>query len=243
MTQGSGVAAPRFNLVFYDLDGTLVDSRPGIEASLRAAFAAHAPGVEPPPLGTLLGQPLAGLLRGVLPGLDRATLAAVAATFTEHYDADGWRLSRPYPGVPAALRDLAAAGVRQVVLTNKRLRPTTAILSGCDLAPFLERVFTPDSASPPYPDKAAMARAARAACAAPGDRLLVIGDSADDLHMADACHAAFAAAAYGYGDAVAASGSRTAGRGATAAAAPLVLRSATEIVDLVMPAGGPAHAQ
>ena len=74
MSRYDAAVEPRFVAVFYDLDGTLVDSRPGIQASLRAAFAVHASGVDPPPLDTLLGRPLAGLLRGVLPGLDRATL-------------------------------------------------------------------------------------------------------------------------------------------------------------------------
>ncbi len=225
--------APRFAAVFYDLDGTLVDSRPGIEASLRAAFAVHVPGVEPPPLDTLLGRPLADLLRGVLPGLDRATLAAVAVTFTEHYDAHGWHLSRPYAAVPDVLARLAAAGIAQFVLTNKRQRPTTAILMACGLAALLQGVYTPDSADPPYPDKVAMARAAQARCAVGGDQLLVIGDSVDDMRMADACAAAFAAAAYGYGDAVAATESRTVERSA-AVPARVVLRSPAKIVDLVM---------
>ena len=233
--------APRFAVVFYDLDGTLVDSRPGIEASLRAAFAVHAPGVEPPPLDTLLGRPLAGLLGGVLPGLDRVALTAAAATFTEHYDAEGWRLSRPYPGVPEVLGRLAETGVRQLVVTNKRLRPTAAILAACGLAPLLEKVYTPDSADPPYADKVAMAQAARVYCAVPDERLLVIGDSVDDLRMADACAAAFAAAAYGYGDAVAAVRSR---RGARRDPGParLVVRAPAQIGDLVVSGGLPAGA-
>lgn len=241
MSRRDASVEPRFAAVFYDLDGTLVDSRPGIEASLRAAFAVHAPGVDPPPLDTLLGRPLAGLLRGVLPGLDRATLAAVAATFTEHYDAQGWSLSRPYPGVFEVLVRLAEAGVRQIVVTNKRLRPTAAILAACGLAPLLEKVYTPDSASPPYADKVAMAQAAQARCAIPSDRLLVIGDSVDDLQMADACAAAFAAAAYGYGDAVAAIASQSAARRG-AAPARVVLRTPAQIVDLVMSGDGPARA-
>jgi phosphoglycolate phosphatase len=234
MRRRAGAAAARFAAVFYDLDGTLVDSRAGIEASLRAAFARHAPGVEPRPLGELLGRPLAGLLRGALPGLDQAALPAVAATFTEHYDTQGWRLSRPYAGVPNALSDLAHAGVRQVVVTNKRLRPTRAILAACGLAPLIELTFTPDSANPPYADKAAMARAACAACAVRGSGLLVVGDSVDDRRAAETCGAVFAAAAWGYGDAVSAIESRAATRGASTAPACVVLRSATEIVDLVM---------
>ena len=161
-------------------------------AGRRAARARHAARTSRCP----------GCCSGALPaGLDQATLTAVAATFTQHYDTEGWRLSRPYPGVAAVLGDLARAGVRQFVVTNKRARPTAAILAACGLAPLIERVYTLDSADPPFADKRAMAQAAQAACAVPGDRLLVVGDSSDDRRMAEACGAAFAAAAYGYGDA------------------------------------------
>jgi len=237
MSHASGVCSPRFATVFYDLDGTLVDSRPGIEASLRVAFGAHLPGVAPPPLGAALGLPLKLMLRAALPaGCDERALSAVALTFAGHYDVEGWRLSRPYPGVPGALADLAAAGVRQVVLTNKRLCPATAILAANGLAPHIERLYTPDSASPPFDDKAAMARAAQVQCAALSDSLLVIGDSADDLLMADACGATFAAAAYGYGDATSELSARAvAGRGGSTPAAPFVLQTAGEITGLVLP--------
>ncbi len=236
MSGRAGAAAARYAAVFYDLDGTLVDSRPGIEASLRAAFAAHLPGVEPPALDTLLGKPLSGLLQGTLPaGFDQAKLTAVAATFTRHYDTEGWRLSRPYPGVAAVLGDLARAGVRQFVVTNKRARPTAAILAACGLAPFVEQAYTLDSTDPPFADKTAMAQAAQAACAVAGDRLLVVGDSGDDRRMAEACGAAFAAAAYGYGDAAAAVASEPA-PGAAIVPARFVLDSVTGIVGLVVPA-------
>jgi phosphoglycolate phosphatase len=216
--------APRVAAVFFDLDGTLVDSRPGIEESLRAAFARHVPGSQPPPIGDLLGRPLTGLLEGALAGLDQTAMPALAATFAEHYDAEGWRLSRPYPDVVEALGTLAAAGVRQVLVTNKRLRPTKAILEACGLASFLERVVTPDMARPPYPDKAAMGRAACDACGVSGKDVLVVGDSVEDRLMAEASGAVFSVAGWGYGDAAA-----TAGRHGH-----IVLHGAAEIVDLVL---------
>jgi phosphoglycolate phosphatase len=230
--------ALRYDAVFYDLDGTLVDSRPGIEASLRAALATHAPGVEPPALDTLLGRPLAGLLSEALPGLEPAALPAVAAAFAQHYDAQGWRLSRPYPGVIAALQQLAAAGVRQIVVTNKRRHPALAILAAFEVAPCLEALYTLDSVQPPYRDKAAMARAACAACAVRGARLLVVGDSVDDRQMADACDASFAAATYGYGRAVTAAGDRRTAPHVATLPADLVLDSPAGIVALVMAADG-----
>jgi phosphoglycolate phosphatase len=241
LSRGPSAAAPRFSAVFYDLDGTLIDSRSGIEASLRIALERYAPDSEPPVLDGLLGRPLADLLRGVLPDLDPAEMPTLAATFIEQYDTTGWRSSRPYPGVPEVLRELADAGVRQFVLTNKRSRPARAILAAHGLAPLLEATYALDAIDPPFPDKAAMAKAACAAHVAPGERLLVVGDSADDRRMAEACGAVFAAAAWGYGDVAAAATTGDGEPDGVAEGAPrapraeaLVLWQATEIVDLVV---------
>ena len=140
----------------------------------------------------------------------------------------------------AVLGDLARARVRQFVVTNKRARPTAAILAACGLAAHVQRVYTLDSADPPFADKRAMAQAAQAACAVPGDRLLVVGDSSDDRRMAQACGAAFAAAAYGYGDALAALASEPPADSDAAAPvavpARFVLDCVTQIVGLVVPA-------
>jgi phosphoglycolate phosphatase len=241
LSRGPGAAAPRFSAVFYDLDGTLIDSRSGIEASLRIALERYAPGIAPPVLDGLLGRPLADLLGGVLPDLDPAEMATLAATFVAQYDTTGWRSSKPYPGVPEVLRDLAAVGVRQFVLTNKRSRPAQAILAAHGLTPLLEATYALDAVDPPFPDKAAMATAACAAHVTIGDRLLVVGDSADDRRMAEACGAVFAAAAWGYGDAAAAAATCPGGvaAGGQRAAHPeaLVLRRATDIVALVVSGG------
>ncbi len=72
----------------------------------------------------------------------------------------------------------------------------------------------------------------------------MIGDSVDDLQMADACAAAFAAAAYGYGDAVAAIASQSASQGAArrgVAPTRVVLRAPAQIGELVMPGDGVAE--
>ena len=63
----------------FDLDGTLIDSRPGIKSSARAAL--EEVGLDPytPIEAAWLSAPLAGLIESLMPGVDleRDILAAV----------------------------------------------------------------------------------------------------------------------------------------------------------------------
>jgi phosphoglycolate phosphatase len=103
--------------LILDLDGTLVDSAPGIFASLRAAFAET--GV-PWPEGaidrTLLGPPLYVGLRPIVGNADTERIVPV---YRRHYAAEGLRQSAPFDGIDTLLRTLVAAGVRLAVATSK----------------------------------------------------------------------------------------------------------------------------
>ena len=190
-----------FEAIIFDLDGTLVDSRPGIEASCAAAMAQEAPGVDVPSIADVLGKPLNGLTATIGADLSSERRAAVQAAFTRHYDAEGWRLSLPYAGVGETLSALREIGVRLFVATNKRLDPALRILRVGGLAPALDAVYAVDSVRPPFVDKPAMAAACLRAHGLQPSATLVVGDSEDDRAMAAAHGLSFAAAAWGYGDA------------------------------------------
>jgi phosphoglycolate phosphatase len=192
-----------FDAIIFDLDGTLVDSRRGIEASSTAAFAEEVPGVHVPFIADVLGKPLNGLIARIGADLSSERRAAVQAAFTRHYDVEGWRLSLPYEGVNETLSSLRGHGVRLFVATNKRLDPTLRILDAAGIAPLFEAVYSPDSVAPPFVGKPAMAAACLQAHGLRPSVTLVVGDSEDDREMADAHGLSFAAAAWGYGDAAA----------------------------------------
>jgi phosphoglycolate phosphatase len=106
----------RADTVLLDLDGTLVDSAPGILGSLETAFAEL--GIPLPDGGlphTLLWPPL----YVSLPPLVGDAAPAVLATYRRIYGDVGLKESAPFDGIEALLRELTGAGVRLAVATSK----------------------------------------------------------------------------------------------------------------------------
>lgn len=106
-------------VVLLDLDGTLVDSGPGILAGLEHAFAEC--GVELPPpevLRTFVGPPLDESFQGTL-GLSAERAETLTLVYDEHYQGNGLLAAPPYPGIPELLERLAQEGRTVAVATNK----------------------------------------------------------------------------------------------------------------------------
>src|SRR2546423_13630916 len=109
------------DLVLFDLDGTLVDTAPDITAALAATLAEIA--VAAPPLDVvkqLVGDGARELIRRALArARTDGDLDHLFGRFLAHYQAHLSDRSVAYPGVEAALAELAASGVAAAVLTNK----------------------------------------------------------------------------------------------------------------------------
>ena len=107
--------------VLLDLDGTLIDSRPGIVASCFAALRAqgHHPD-EALDITPFIGPPLEEMLRAVLQvyGDDRVDEAVMA--YRRHYGDSGLLGSELYPGIVNALEEMRQAGLRIYIATSKR---------------------------------------------------------------------------------------------------------------------------
>jgi phosphoglycolate phosphatase len=197
----SAASGHEFEAVLLDLDGTLVDSRPGILAAAGAALAEVGLNPEVPELSDLLGRPLGDLVAALAPGLDSDGRASLVAAFRRIYDADGWRASESYPGAVETIEALRHASVRLFLVTNKRRTPTVKIVKARGLCPLLEAVYTPDSRAPGYGSKGEMGQACLHDHSLRPESTLVVGDSHEDREMASECGVSFAAAAWGYGDA------------------------------------------
>ncbi len=185
--------------VIFDLDGTLVDSLPGIESSSRSAIGRLLPEELMPDLRALIGPPIAEMLARVWPDLDPEKMAQIVAAFRAHYAEKGCLESLPYQGVIETLSRLQDAGLRMFVLTNKPAAPTKTILGALGMAGFLVGVFAPDSPEAPFTSKPDGARALMRRFGLVAGQTTLIGDGADDAAAAEACGLRFIAAGYGYG--------------------------------------------
>ncbi len=119
--------------VLLDLDGTLVDSAALITAHLAAAIAAVG-GVVPGPDGllSLVGPPFETALPTI--GLSADQTAAAIVHYRRTYDAVAAEQSPLYPGIPALLDKLVAAGLRLAVATSKPEYIAGRIIDGVGLA-------------------------------------------------------------------------------------------------------------
>jgi phosphoglycolate phosphatase len=185
--------------VFFDLDGTLVDSLPGITYSARAAVEQVYSGRTLPDLLPFIGPPIREVFRRALPENDSKILERLEQSFRTSYDSEGWRKTRAYPGVKKVLAQVCESGFVCCVLTNKPHRPTHTILRHLCLGRFFTEVITPDTRTPCYSSKVEAALDIQRRNALAGEDALLVGDSADDGAAAEACGFKFAAATFGYG--------------------------------------------
>ena len=181
--------------VLVDLDGTLVDSAPGIVASLTHAFAAC--GIEPPrdDWTRFIGPPLPQMLATALPCLALDQREAVIAAYRAHYGAVGLFETVCYPGISETLAAIAGAGCRIYVVTNKPQQPAEAVITHLGLDAHVHRIVGGDPTG-------RVSKPERAAMLAQEEKLtggIFLGDGLDDLLAAEQIGAAFVLAGWGYG--------------------------------------------
>lgn len=190
--------AEPLNLVF-DLDGTLVDSAPQIHAAANKAFQVRGlPEFSQATVRGFIGNGVGVLVSRLMghQGLDEdpALHAVLVASFVTIYE-QAFDLTSLYPGVSTALFDLANAGHRLAICTNKPLGPTRAVLRHFGLTDRFPVVIGGDSLPQRKPDPAPLLAAL--AALGPG-KALFIGDSEVDAATAKAAGVPLALHTEGY---------------------------------------------
>jgi phosphoglycolate phosphatase len=184
-------------ILVFDLDGTVIDSARDLAESIGELLESY--GAEPLPLSdviAMVGEGAPVLVRralaraGLRPGVDDAL-----ARFLKIYDRRLMDHTVVYPGMNESLA-LAVRRGPLAVLTNKPLGPAIGILEALHLRGYFARVIGGDSEYGRKPDPAGLLALQ---ALAPGDRLVMIGDSPADWNVAVNANCPFVFARFGFG--------------------------------------------
>jgi phosphoglycolate phosphatase-like HAD superfamily hydrolase len=188
---------PGWRAVFFDLDGTLLDTRPGVRAAVVAAFT-EVTGRNAAGARIDLSLPLDQMIRDIDPSASPARQLQLSAAFRRLYDETFWLSADVYPGAASCLHDLRAAGVRSFVVTNKRGHAAERLLEHFDLEQYIEGVEGQAESGESLPKSALAGRCLAAAGLDPA-ATIVIGDSDQDASMAEFWRMTFVAVTSGTG--------------------------------------------
>ena len=186
-------------LFVFDLDGTLVDSSQDLADAGNALLKIYGRDALPrDEVVAMVGDGARELVRRLLAGAGiDALLDEALAHFLDCYDQRLLATTRPYDGVFATLEALAPQA-RLAVLTNKPEAATRRLLEGLELLPYFSDVIGGDSPYGRKPDpRGLFALLARADVAT--ENALMIGDSMNDLLVAEAAAVPMCFARYGFG--------------------------------------------
>jgi phosphoglycolate phosphatase len=191
--------AERPTSFIFDLDGTLVDSLPGIEFSVEAAFVACNLPKCSGDLRCKIGPPIRSILAEVGNLADPKMLSELEDAFRRSYDFEGWKRSVCYPSVTSVLQRLHASGDKLFVVTNKPGHISFRILDLVGIFGLFEQVLTRDSREPEYSNKEEMVRYLLTRYHIAPETCLMTGDTMEDARAASASGIQFAHVTYGYG--------------------------------------------
>lgn len=186
----------RYDLLFFDLDGTLADTADDIAASLQGVLAEEKlPVVSREKVVSSVGDGVRKLIERCLQEGPDSMREKVLALFLDRYAGHLLDQTKLYPGVPETLSLLR--GCNKALLSNKPEGLCQAILRGTEIEGHFDVLIGGDTFPVRKPDPASVLQTCRR-FRIPLHRALLIGDSRVDQATARSAGIRFCAVTYGY---------------------------------------------
>lgn len=179
----------------------MADTAPDLACALNVVLGR----IGRPPLAleivrSMIGHGARALLRrGLLAtgDCDEALVDTLFPVFLRFYEDHICDLTRPYPGLEAALDSLSASGVALAICTNKPLHLTEALIAALDWKGRFAAVVAGDSLEVSKPDPAPLQHTLAQAAGGPA---AFVGDSIVDVLTARAAGVPCIAVSFGFAD-------------------------------------------
>lgn len=203
----SATSRAAFDLVMFDLDGTLIETAPEICDAVNDTLRHFGlQQVSQDQVDAWIGHGTRELLIQALAWVGKQTagevrasdtLPVIAAEFDRNYQRRCGTRSHLYPNVREVLTQLREQGVRLAVVTNKEGRYTETVLAAHELGPMFDRVVSGDTLPTKKPDPAGI-HSCLTEFAVKVERALFVGDSSIDVATARNAGVPVWALPYGY---------------------------------------------
>ena len=171
----------QYTHAFFDLDGTLTNSAPGITHSVQYALRKF--GITPPPeekLTVFVGPPLVYSFSTYF-GMDDTQSRQAVDYYREYYRKKGMLENEVYDGIVELLKDLNARGVVCVLATCKPYEFAEKILSHFGLANYFAFVSGPEMDGTRGEKHEVIAYAMERLSLSDPHKILMIGDRDNDV--------------------------------------------------------------
>ncbi len=193
----------RFTAAVFDLDGTLIDTAPGLRKVVNRMLAKGGlPALDVDTVKYAIGGPVEEMVTATVEaaggGFDGHSLSDWVGIYQGELARHDMREDPPFAGVPEVLAGLRDAGLRLAVCTNKRLDSTRRILEAQGLLGLFEVIVAEDQLDGfRKPDPRHLLAVLDGLGVAP-ERSVMIGDHANDFNCARGAGVPIVLCRYGY---------------------------------------------
>lgn len=190
-----------WDVILFDLDGTLTDPKEGITKCVAHSLKYF--GIEVEDLDTLkkfIGPPLIDSYMEYY-GFTREQATEAIVRYRERYGEVGWAENIPYSGIHELCAGLQAAGKKLLVATSKPEGPAVRIMEHFDLAKYFDLIGGAPLDNSERGRKAAVIQdTLKRAGVTDLSRCVMVGDRLHDIHGAHEVGMPVIGVLYGYGD-------------------------------------------
>lgn len=189
-----------YDVILFDLDGTLTDSSPGIINSIIYALNKYGISVEnTAKLRKFLGPPLHESFKEFY-GFDDEKAMEAVKYYREYFSTKGLFENRVYNGIPELLQNLADNGKRLILATSKPQNFTDRIMEHFNLTRYFEFVAGSNMDGTRSKKAEVIEYALNKCQITDKSKVVMVGDRKHDIIGAKAAGIDSISVEYGYGD-------------------------------------------